>query len=93
MEYTGEETNMKLLFENWRKFLKEDAHPKIQRILDDLINSDKGIAISVVGNQVEFYYIDVDTKERSGGDGMAPTWREGSTQIRGRVEIKLNKDL
>tara|TARA_Y100000034_G_scaffold17824_1_gene19636 strand:- start:662 stop:1372 length:711 start_codon:yes stop_codon:yes gene_type:complete len=61
---------MKLLFESWRQYLKEDVsadiHPKIRIMIDRLLKfPDLGVAIETGDkSSVEVYYINIETNER-----------------------------
>ena len=60
---------MKLLFENWRKYLNEGVDPRIQKQIDNLIqlpNVEIGIRFFKTST-VYFEYVDSNTQERRPG--------------------------
>jgi len=55
---------MKLIMENWRRYLNEEADPRIQKQINNLLQlSDVGVRLKFVGsNGVHFEYAQVSTR-------------------------------
>ena len=78
---------MKLLFENWRKYLNEGVDPRIQKQIDNLLqNPDIGVRLKRVSNGVHFEYAQVGTQSSMGfrnrlaGRGTPSLWLEPDVQ-------------